>query len=63
MVIADMPEEFLNGNTRFRSANDRIAQLVGDPLIADDVRQFAAERERVNEIRARGWRTAGRPPN
>ncbi|WP_239591370.1 hypothetical protein [Mycolicibacterium tusciae] len=36
--------------THFRSANDRIAQLVDDPMIADEVRQLAAERERVNEI-------------
>jgi len=43
-----------DGPTRFRSANDRIAQLVDDPLIADDVREFAGERERVNEIHARG---------
>lgn len=38
---------------RFRSANDRIAQLVDGPLIVDDVRRFASERERVNEIHAR----------
>lgn len=29
---------------RFRSANDRIAQLVDDPLIIDDVCRFASER-------------------
>lgn len=40
--------------TRFRRANDRIAQLVDDPLIADDVRRYAAERETVNRIHARG---------
>lgn len=49
-----------DGLTHFRSANDRIAQLVDDPLVADNVRQFAAERERVNEIsedrRRRGLR-------
>lgn len=38
---------------RFRCANDRIAQLVDDPLITDDVRRFASERERVNEIHGR----------
>lgn len=43
-----------DGPMRFRSANDRIAQLVDDPLITDDVSLFAAERERVNEIHARG---------
>lgn len=40
--------------TRFRRANDRIAQLAADPLIAEDVQTFAAERERVNRIHARG---------
>lgn len=42
-----------DGPVRFRSANERIAQLVDDPLITDDVRRFASERERVNEIHAR----------
>lgn len=39
---------------KFRAANDRIAQLAADPLIADDVQEFAAERERVNRVHARG---------
>lgn len=38
----------------FRQANARIAELVSDPLIADDVRAFAAERHNVNEVRADG---------
>lgn len=42
-----------DGPMRFRCANDRIAQLVDDPLITDDVRRFASERERVNEIHGR----------
>ena len=40
--------------TRYRRANKRIAELVDDPLIADDVRAFAAEREEVNRIHAQG---------
>ena len=43
-----------DGRSRFRTGNARIAQLAGDPLIADDVRDFAAERERVNRIHASG---------
>lgn len=41
-------------STRFRRANERIARLAEDPLIANDVRPFAAERECVNRIHARG---------
>lgn len=40
--------------TRFRRANKRIEELVNDPLIADDVRRYAAERETINRIHARG---------
>lgn len=38
--------------TRFRRANKRIAELAKDPLIADDVRRYAAEREKVNRVYA-----------
>ena len=40
--------------TRFQRANDRIDALVNDPLIAEDVRRFAAERQSLNRIYARG---------
>lgn len=40
--------------TRFRRANQRIDELVNDPLIADDVRRYATERETANRIYARG---------
>jgi DNA-binding transcriptional regulator YiaG len=40
--------------TRFRRANQRIAELARDPLIADDVRRYAAEREHVNQVYAQG---------
>ena len=40
--------------TRFSRANDRIDKLRGDPLIADDVRRYRAERETVNRIHAEG---------
>lgn len=38
----------------FRNMNDRIDQLVNDPLIADDVRRHAAERDHLNRIYAEG---------
>jgi hypothetical protein len=40
--------------TRFRRANKKIDELVNNPLIAEDVRRYAAERETVNRIYARG---------
>lgn len=43
-----------DGRSRFRTGNARIAQLAaGDPLIADDARDFAAN-ECVNRIHASG---------
>ena len=39
---------------RFRRMNNRIDELVSDPLIADDVRSHAAERENVNRVYAEG---------
>jgi DNA-binding transcriptional regulator YiaG len=48
MVMADEPR------TRFRRANKRIDELAKDPLIADDVRRYAAEREKVNRVYAQG---------
>jgi DNA-binding transcriptional regulator YiaG len=48
MVMADAPR------TRFRRANKRIDELAKDPLIADDVRRYAAEREKVNRVYAQG---------
>ena len=38
----------------FRRMNNRIDELVTDPLIADDVRNYAAERENVNRVYAEG---------
>jgi hypothetical protein len=38
----------------FRRMNDRIDELAGDPLIAGDVRRYAAEREHVNQVYAQG---------
>lgn len=49
-----MVSERKTQSARFRRANERIARLVDDPLIADDVQAFAAERERVNRIHASG---------
>ncbi len=46
--MADAPR------TRFRRANKRIDELAKDPLIADDVRRYAAEREKVNRVYAQG---------
>ncbi|NLG55572.1 MAG: helix-turn-helix transcriptional regulator [Rhodococcus sp.] len=43
-----------SGRTRFSRANDRIDKLATDPLIADDVAQYAAERTEVNRIYAQG---------
>lgn len=40
--------------TRFRRANQRIDELVNDPLIAGDVQRYAAEREHTNRVYARG---------
>ena len=42
------------GDKTFRRMNGRIHELVESPLIADDVRRFAQERERVNQVYARG---------
>lgn len=47
----------------FRRMNERIDELVENPLIADDVRRYAQEREHVNQVYARGLadiRRAGR---
>lgn len=41
-------------NARFRRANQRIDELVNDPLIADDVRRYATERQTANRIYAAG---------
>lgn len=38
----------------FRRMNSRIDELVNSPLIADDVRRYAAEREHVNRVYAQG---------
>ncbi|SUA31487.1 Putative Cro/CI family transcriptional regulator, helix-turn-helix domain protein [Mycolicibacterium fortuitum] len=38
----------------FRNMNDRIDQLVKDPLIAGDVRRYATEREHVNRVYVEG---------
>jgi len=38
----------------FRSMNGRIEELVNSPLIAADVRRYAAEREHVNRVYAQG---------
>jgi DNA-binding transcriptional regulator YiaG len=38
----------------FRRMNDRISELTNSPLIADDVRRYAAEREHVNRVYAQG---------
>lgn len=43
-----------SGRTRFIRGNDRIDRLVADPLIADDVTRYAAERAEVNRIYAQG---------
>jgi DNA-binding transcriptional regulator YiaG len=40
--------------TRFRRANRRIDELVNDPLIAEDVARYGAEREHTNRVYARG---------
>lgn len=43
------------GKTKtFRSMNDRIDELVNNPLIADDVRRYATDREHVNRIYVQG---------
>lgn len=43
------------GKTKtFRSMNDRIDELTKSPLIADDVRRYAAEREDVNRVYVQG---------
>ncbi|MGD9622221.1 MAG: helix-turn-helix domain-containing protein [Mycolicibacterium sp.] len=38
----------------FRRMNARIDELVNDPLIAEDVRRYAQERERVNQVYVKG---------
>ena len=38
----------------FRRMNGRIEELANSPLIADDVRRYAAEREHVNRVYAQG---------
>lgn len=43
-----------SGRTRFTQANDRIDRLAANPLIADDVARYAAERAEVNRIYAQG---------
>lgn len=44
----------MNDKKTFRRMNDRIDELVNSPLIADDVRRYAAEREHVNHVYAQG---------
>lgn len=44
----------------FRSMNDRIDELVNNPLIAHEVRRFATDRERVNRIYVQGLADARR---
>lgn len=43
-----------SGKTRFIRGNDRVDRLVADPLIAEDVARYAAERAEVNRIYAQG---------
>jgi len=38
----------------FHRMNDRIDELMNSPLIAEDVRRYAAEREHVNRVYAQG---------
>ncbi|MCH9731995.1 MAG: helix-turn-helix domain-containing protein [Actinomycetia bacterium] len=52
MVGVDSAEA--NETGRPRRANERIDALVDDPLIAEDLRRCAAERESRNRIYARG---------